>query len=151
MKVAFLKDLTGVAKAGDVKEVSEGYARNFLIPRKIAIPASAGIASNIENQVKISAARYARLDAELSKAAQEINGKDIIIEAKAGARDRLYGRVTSSDIARAIKDTTGFNIDKRKIALHEPIRQLGNHHATLKLGKGITADIKVFVKAKEAD
>ena len=150
MKVAFLKDLKGSARAGDIRDVSEGYARNFLIPRKIAIPASNGIESNIENQIKVHEARGARLDAGLSKAAKEINGKDIIIEAKAGAKERLYGRVTSSDIARAIKDTTGFNIDKRKISLDEPIRKLGIHNATLKLGKDITAQIKINVKAKEA-
>lgn len=151
MKVAFLKDLANIAKAGDIKEVSDGYARNFLIPRKIATPASVGIASNIKNQVKIHATREVRLDTELAKAAQEIGGKEVTVEAKAGARDRLYGRVTNSDIARAIKETTGFNIDKRKITLTEPIRQLGSYQATLKLAKDITAEIKVIVKAKEAD
>mgnify|MGYP001287903871 CR=1 FL=1 len=150
MKVVFLKDFTNTARAGDIKEVSEGYARNFLIPRKIATPASAGITSNIENQIKTSAARDTRLEAELSKSAQKINGKVITIEAKAGARDRLYGRVTSSDIAVAIKDATGFDIDKRKISLKESIRQLGSYQATLKLGKDVTAEIKVIVKAKEA-
>jgi len=150
LKVAFLKDLNDVARAGDIKEVAEGYARNFLIPRKIAIPASTGIASHIENQIKVHHAREARLDTELARTAQEINGKEIIIKTKAGARDRLYGRVTSSDIARAIKDSTGFDIDKRKISLPEPIRQLGSYQATLKLGKDNTAVIKVLVEAKEA-
>ena len=150
MKVAFLKDLSDIARAGDIKEVSEGYARNFLIPRKIAIPASAGIASSIDNQIKIHAAIDSRLDAQLSRIAKEIGGKEVTIEAKAGTRDRLYGRVTNSDIAWAIKDTTGFDIDKRKISLNEPIRQLGSYSATLKLAKDITAEIKVFVKAKEA-
>lgn len=151
MKVAFLKDLANIARAGDIKEVSDGYARNFLIPHKIATPASTGIASNIENQVKIHSAREARLDSGLSKSAQEIGGKEVTIEAKAGSRDRLYGRVTSSDIARAIKESTGFDIDKRKITLEEPIRHLGSYRATLKLAKDITAEIKVIVKAKEVD
>jgi large subunit ribosomal protein L9 len=150
LKVAFLKDLANTAKAGDIKEVSDGYARNFLIPRNIAIPASIGITSNIENQVKVHADRDTRLDAELIKSSKEIDGNEVTLEAKAGAKDRLYGRITSSDIAKAIKDSTGFDIDKRKIVLSEPIRQLGNYRATLKLAKDITANIKVIVKAKGA-
>ena len=150
MKVAFLEDVSNVAKAGEIKEVANGYARNFLIPRKLAYPASQGVASAIEAKLRSQAKKQAKAEAELVEMAKKLDGKEFTLEAKAGDKDRLYGRITTADIAAEIESTTGIAVDKRKIELDEPIRQLGSYEISLKPGKNITAKIKVTVTKKEA-
>jgi len=141
MRVVFLQDVPRVAKAGEIKEVADGYARNFLIPRKLALLARPQVLSQLGTR-EITKAKE---DTELMALAQQIEGKEINIKAKAGAKDRLYGSITSADIASELGKSTGLVIDKRKIELEEPIRQLGSYEITIRLAKDIVPRIRVSV------
>jgi large subunit ribosomal protein L9 len=145
MKVVFLQDVPNVAKAGEVKEVAAGYGRNFLIPRKLAALASPQAIS----QVKTSEKAQARTDEELVELAQKLEGKEVSLKAHAGAKERLYGSITSADIAAELEKVTKITVDKRKIELAEPIRQLGSYELTIRLGKDITPKITVNVIEEE--
>ena len=148
MKVIFLQDVPNVAQAGQVKEVADGYARNYLIPRKLAALAQPQAVSQIETRTK---KMEVRLTSEMNELASQIEGKEVNLKAKAGAKDKLYGSITSADIAAELQNVTGLEIDKRKIELEEPIRQLGSYEIALKLGKDITPKIKVTVTEEEAE
>jgi large subunit ribosomal protein L9 len=145
MKVVFLQDVPNVAKAGDVKEVADGYGRNFLIPRKLAALASPQAIS----QVKTGEKAQASTEEELGELAQQLEGKEVSLKAHAGAKERLYGSITSADIAAELESATGIAIDKRKIELEKPIHKLGSYELTVKLGKDITPKITVKVIEEE--
>jgi large subunit ribosomal protein L9 len=146
MRVVFLQDVPSVAKAGEVKEVADGYARNFLIPRKLALLARPHVLSQVETRQTAEGEE----DAELTTLAQQIEGKEVGIKARVGAKDKLYGSITSADIAAELKNSTKLDIDKRKIELEEPIRQLGSYEVAIRLGKDILPKIKVSVTEEEA-
>jgi large subunit ribosomal protein L9 len=146
MKVIFLQDVPKVAKAGEIKEVSAGYGRNFLIPRKLAALASPQAMSQVETSDKAKA----KTDKGLAEVAGQLEGKEISLKARAGAKERLYGSITSADIAAELERATGIAVDKRKIELDEPIRHLGNYAVTIRLGKDIMPKITVVVTEEEA-
>ena len=150
MKVVFLEDVPNIAKAGDVKEVADGYGRNFLIPKKLAALVRPEITSRLEAQRREQTKKQAKMEAELARMADQLEGKEIILKAKAGAKERLYGRVTSADIAAALERTTGITVDKRKIELAEPIRELGSFDVAIRLAKDVIPKIKVIVGEEEA-
>lgn len=145
MKVIFLEDVAKIARAGDIKEVADGYGRNFLIPKKLAAPASPETTARLEAQLKSQANKQFQTEAELVNTAKQLEGKEVIIKAKVGAKDRLYGSVTSADISAELEKITGITIDKRKIELDEPIRELGSFDIAIKLGKNIIPKVKVTV------
>ncbi len=149
MKVIFLQDVNRVAKTGEVKEVADGYGRNFLLPRRIAVPATAGAMKEMEALIKREASRRAKTEAELQELTAQLNGKEITIKAKAGAKDKLYGTITTADIAAEIEKTHNLIVDKRKIELAEPIKQVGSYDVTIKVGKDLTSTIKVTVEGTE--
>ena len=151
MKVMFLQDVPNVARAGEIKEVADGYGRNFLIPKKLALLATSSVASMIEAQLKTKAREQAQTRAEVVELAEKLDGKEISLKARAGAKDRLYGSITSADIASELKDTLELVVDKRKIEFTEPIRQLGSYEVTVRLAKDILPTIKVTVTAKETE
>lgn len=146
MKVVFLQDVPNVAKAGEIKEVAAGYGRNFLIPRKLAALVSPQAMSQAETSIKTQAGT----NEELVELAGQLEGKEVSLKAHAGAKERLYGSITSADIAAELESATGLVVDKRKIELDEPIRQLGSYELTIRLGKDITPKIKVSVIEEEA-
>jgi large subunit ribosomal protein L9 len=145
MRVVFLQDVPNVAKAGEIKEVAAGYGRNFLIPRKLAALASPQAMSQVETSDKVQA----RTSDELVELARQLEGKEVSLKAHAGAKERLYGSITSADIAAELESATGLVVDKRKIELEEPIRQLGSYELTIRLGKDITPKIMVSVIEEE--
>lgn len=151
MKIAFLEDVPNVAKAGDVKEVSDGYARNYLIPKKLGAPASTSVTQVIESKRRASARKQAQAEAEMIALGKEIESKEITIEAKKGAKDRIYGSVTAADIATALAKQTKIKIDKKKIEIAEPIRQIGKHEVTIRLSAEVTPKLKVTVVEKETE
>lgn len=151
MKVIFLEDVPHVAKAGEIKEVANGYGRNFLIPQKLALLAKSHDISAVETQLKIRARSQSQTEAELAELAKQLDGSEISLKARSGAKDRLYGSITSADIAAELLNTTGLHIDKRKIELAEPIRQLGSYEVVIRLAKDIIPQIKVSVVEKEMD
>lgn len=145
MKVVFLKDVPNIAKAGDVKEVAGGYGRNFLIPKKLATLVNPGAASQLEAQLRAQAKKQTQIEAEIAKTASQLEGREVILKAKVGAKDRLYGSITSADIAAELEKTSGVNVDRRKIELDEPIRRLGSFSLAIRLAKDIIPKIKVTV------
>jgi len=151
MKVVFLEDVLNIAKAGEVKDVADGYARNYLIPKKLAALVSAETTSRLEAQLQAKANKQTQLETELTEIANQLEGKEIVLQAKVGAKDRLYGSITSADIAAELEKVTGITVDKRKIELDEPIRELGSFDVTIRLGKDTMPKIKVVVSEVEAD
>ena len=151
MKVIFLEDVPKVARAGEIKEVADGYGRNFLIPRKLAMLASSSAIGTTEVQHRIRAKEEAQLEVEMLELARQLEGKEIILKARAGSKDRLYGSITSTDIASELENAIGLVVDKRKIELAEPIRQLGSYDLTIRLAKDMMPKIKVTVTEEETE
>jgi len=150
MKVIFLKDIPNKAKAGEIKEVTPGYARNFLLPKGLATAATAAGVEQVEAQFQREAQRQILSQTQLAELAQSLEGKEIRLKARAGIKDRLYGSITSSDIANELRRLTHLNIDKRKIELKEPLHQLGIYELTVKLAKDLEPKITVIVEEEEA-
>ena len=151
MKVIFLQDVPNVARAGEIKEVADGYGRNFLIPRNLALLASPSVISMAKMQRRIEEQKQDTDTAKLVEIAEQIEGKEVSLQARAGSKERLYGAITASDIASELESTTGIVVDKRKIELGEPIRQIGSYEVPIRLTKDIIPKIKVTVTEKETD
>ncbi len=144
MKVIFIRDVANVAKAGDIKEVPSGYARNFLLPKKYAVLADSA-ATTQRAQVLIKQEREAAAKlGELTALAKEIDGKEITIEARAG-KEKLFGSITSADIAAGLEKAYSLVVDKKKIDLAEPIHQLGFYEVVVRLGADLNPKLKVTV------
>ena len=149
MKVIFLEDVANIARSGEIKEVANGYARNFLIPQKLALPAKPETLKAVEAQLETKRRSRAKTELELQEVADQLDGKEIVLKARTGGKDRLYGSITATDIAAGIESITGLTIDKRKIELAEHIRQLGSYEVAIKLTKDITPKIKLSVIEEE--
>jgi len=147
MRVIFLEDVPNVARAGEIKEVANGYGRNFLIPKKLALLANSPVTSQLQVQPKLTT--QDQTEDELVKLANQLEGKEITLKARTGAKDRLYGSITSADIAAELQTIAGVAVDKRKLDLAEPIRQLGSYEVAIRLAKDIVPRIKVTVTAEE--
>lgn len=145
MIVILLKDLKGTGKAGDVVKVSDGYARNMLIPKGIAKEATEGNIRNLEKQKAIAAEKRAEQKAAAQKAAAEIEKVGIEIKTKGGEGGRLFGSITSKDIAQALQEQHKIKVDKKKIELDSPIKQTGEFIVPIKLYTEVAADLKVKV------
>ncbi|HUV55676.1 MAG TPA: 50S ribosomal protein L9 [Dehalococcoidales bacterium] len=151
MQVVFLQDVPNVAKAGEVKEIADGYGRNFLIPRKLALLVDSAAMAMAEKQLKVEAQRQVEADAEVMKLAHRLEGREVILKARVGAKDQLYGSITSADIASELQNGARLVVDKRKIELAEPIRQLGSYEVAIKLAKDVIPKVRVTVTAEEKD
>ncbi|MFH1662838.1 MAG: 50S ribosomal protein L9 [Chloroflexota bacterium] len=151
MKVIFMEDVSGIAKTGDVKDVADGYARNYLIPKKLAAIVSPETTNRLKAQLQAKANKQTQIETELTDIANQLEGKEVLLQAKAGTKDRLYGSITSADIAAELEKVTGITIDKRKIELDEPIRELGSFDVAIRLGKDTMPKVKVIVSDKETD
>ena len=145
MKVIFLKDVPK-GKKGEIKEVADGYARNFLLPKGLALLATPSATKAAEALSEEKAERQARQREELSKIAQGLEGKELHFKAKAGVKGRLHGAITSADIAGEFSRLTGFEIDKKRVELEEPLRHLGSYDVGINLGSGSEAKIKVIIE-----
>ncbi len=148
MQVILREDIDKLGKIGDLVKVADGYARNYLVPQKKAIEATPDNVRSMEHAKKMVADRLRKLKKEAAAEADQIKGLTITIKAKVGEEGKLFGSVTSMDIAEAAK-AQGVNIDKRKIALEEPIKRAGDYTVTVKLHADVTADFKVTVAAEE--
>lgn len=149
MKVILLQDVKAQGKKDDVVEVNDGYARNFLFPRKLAIEANKSNMNELSNR---KAAERFRAEQELKKAREQgeaLKGKSVTIYQKTGAGDKLFGAVTAKEIAEEIKKSFGIDIDKKKIVLAEQIKSLGEYKAELKLHVNVHVTITVLIAAKE--
>ena len=146
MKVIFLEDVTNVAKAGDIKDVADGYGRNFLLPKKLAVVSRPGAVAAVKAQIAAKAETE-----QMRKLAAEIEGKEITLKVKMGAKERMHGSITSANIATELQNIIGQAVDKRKIGLSDPIKQLGSFDIAIKLAKGIEPKIKLNVIEKDKE
>jgi large subunit ribosomal protein L9 len=149
MKVILIKDLKGTGFAGDIVNVSDGYARNFLFPKGIAKEASAQNLNVAKQQQQANEKRrmLERLSAE--EAAKRLNGLKVVVKAKCGENGRLFGSITAKEISDAILEQHGIEIDKKRIVMDDHIKELGETQLSVKVYAGISADITVSVEAAE--
>ncbi|MGA8942282.1 MAG: 50S ribosomal protein L9 [Thermoactinomyces sp.] len=145
MKVILLKDIKGTGKKGEIKEVAEGYARNFLIPRKMAVAATEGNVNALKDRKKREAKRKEREKQEAEALAEKLKDLKVVFSVKAGEGGRLFGSITSKQISQALKKDYQLNVDKKKIQLSEPIRSLGVTRVPVKLHPEVTATLFVHV------
>ncbi|MDY4755834.1 MAG: 50S ribosomal protein L9 [Candidatus Faecousia sp.] len=146
MKVILTQDVKGKGKKGQMIEVSDGYARNFMLPRKIAIEATADAVNTMRMNDKATAERIAREKAEAMETGKKLRELTVTVTAKGGGAGRLFGSVTNQEIADALKNQTGIALDKRKIVIAEPIKNVGTYTVTCKLGYEITAPLTVKIQ-----
>lgn len=146
MKVLLLEDVQGLGKAGDIKDVADGYARNYLIPRKLATGATQQNIKQVEQQREAVLRREAKRERELHELAKRIDEIEIRFEAHVGEQDRLYGSITSADIAKELSNKLGQEIDRHRIDLEEPIKELGTFRVPVRLGKGAVGNVTVIVE-----
>ena len=144
MEVILRQYVEHLGKRGDVVKVAAGYARNYLLPRKLALPATDGNKRHVERERKIMEVKEADEKAQSQAIAARIEAIDVVITRRVGETDQLYGSVTSADIAEFLKGK-GFEIDRRKLILPEPIKTLGEHNVPLRLHRDVTVTLKVQV------
>jgi large subunit ribosomal protein L9 len=147
MKIVLREDVDNLGRKGDMLEVADGYARNYLVPRGLALKASKGIVKQAESMRRSREVREVRDRAAAEEVAAKISGASVTITARAGEGGKLFGSVTSSDIADAVLAQSGVEIDRRKIDLVEPLKELGPAELTVRLHSGVDATIHVEVVA----
>ena len=146
MKVVLLKDVKNMGKRDDILNVSDGYARNFLFPQKLAAEATPGTLKEIERKRAAQDAREAEMRAEAMAKAELLKNKVIVLQVKCGEKGRLYGSVTSAEVAEALEKQHGIKADKRKIELGDPIRGTGIREISIWLYSGITTKMKLDIQ-----
>jgi large subunit ribosomal protein L9 len=148
MKVVFLQNVEGSGRTGEIKEVADGFARNFLLPRRLAAPATADAIKRAEVRAVAEARQQAELDEEARALAEKLAGP-IVITVRAGEKGRLYGSVTSADIAEEMSKLAGQDVDRHLLVLEEPIKEVGTHEVPLRLTRNVEATLTVEVVAEE--
>lgn len=148
MKVILNQDLDNLGKVGEVVNVKDGYARNYLLPRDLAVEATSRNVKQLDHQKRIVEHKKAKLVAAAEQFAERIAQLSVTIAQKVGEEDKLFGSVTSQSLQQALKEE-GIEVEKKRILLEEPIRQLGSYTVPVKLQQGVTADLKVTVVAEE--
>jgi large subunit ribosomal protein L9 len=146
MKVILLQDVKGKGKKGQMIEVSDGYARNYMLPRKIAVEATADAVNTMRMNDKAAAEKAAKERAEALEISKQLRAMTLVVNAKGGGAGRLFGSVTNQEIADALKAKTGIVIDKRKIVISDPIKSVGTYTVTCKLGYEISAPLTVKIE-----
>ena len=148
MKVILLQDDKALGKKGDVVNAKEGYARNFLFPKKIAVEATPANMKVLENQKKLQAEKEQEILNEAKKIEEEIMKITLVIKTKAGENGKLFGSITTKEIAEILKESHNIEIDKRKLELEDSIKSLGNYTVKVKLHAKVTAKLNVIVTEK---
>lgn len=148
MEVILREEIEKLGNRGDIVNVADGYARNYLLPKKLAVPATEANKKIIEQERQAYLRREAKLASEAEELARMLAGVTVTIAQKAGEMDQLFGSVTAKDIAEAL-EKQNFHIDRRKIHLEEPIKQLGEYKVALRLHRTVTAEIQVNVVRAE--
>jgi large subunit ribosomal protein L9 len=149
MRIVLRDDVDNLGKKGEVVDVADGYARNYLVPRGLALKASAGSQKQADAMVRNRAARERRERENAEALAAQFSGRTISIKARAGGEGRLFGSVTTSDIAEAVQKQTGAEIDRRKLALDEPLKELGGVDVQIRLHPDVVATVHVEVEAAD--
>ena len=150
MEVILKEDVPKLGSRGDVVKVAEGYGRNYLLPHKLAIEASTGNKAVIEQMKSAALRRSAKEKAGAEALAKQFDGVSVSFQRRTGEKEQLFGSVTSSDIADALTKK-GFDIDRRKIQVHEPLKSLGEFAVPIRLHKDVTAHLKVVIEKEAAE
>ncbi len=146
MKVILLQDVKGKGKKGQLLEISDGYARNYLLPRKLATEATADAINTMRMNDKATQERIAKEKAEALALSKQLREMSLVVTAKGGGAGKLFGSVTNQEIADALKAKSGITLDKRKIVIADPIKNVGTYTVTCKLGYEITAPLTVKIE-----
>ena len=146
MKVILLQDVKGKGKKGQLLEISDGYARNYLLPRKLAVEATADAVNTKKMNDKAAAEKEAKERAEAMEISKKLRDTVLVVTAKGGGAGRLFGSVTNQEIADALKEKTGIQLDKRKIVISDAIKSVGTYTVQCKLGYEITAPLTVKIE-----
>jgi large subunit ribosomal protein L9 len=146
MKVVFLQDVPLTARVGEIKEVKNGYARNFLLPRGMALPATKAYMEKAQAAARAEERRQASLDEDARTLAARIGTEPLRLQARVGETGRLYGSVTAQDIAEGLSQRAGREVDRHIVQLGEPIRQVGEYTVHVRLTRNVAADIPVIVE-----
>jgi large subunit ribosomal protein L9 len=147
MKVLFKRDVADVAKAGQVKDVADGYARNYLIPRGLAVAATSAALKQVADIQAASARHAAEAEHAAIELKQKLEAQPVVVEAKAGPQGRLYGSLTTADVASAVQRQLGATLDRRELDIAEPVRQVGSYQVTARLHPAVSATVTVEVRA----
>jgi len=147
MQIILIEDVANLGGIGDLVAVKPGYARNFLLPRKFAILASSKNVARLEHEKRIASFKLTRAKAESAEIAKKLSGTSVTIARKVGEQDKLFGSVTSHDVAQALSDK-GVQVDRRRVHLAEPIKALGEYKVPVRLRADITVEVKVVVVAE---
>ena len=150
MEVILKEDIAKLGSRGDVVKVAEGYGRNYLLPRKLAIEASAANKAVIEQMKAAAVRRSAKEKTQAEELAKQFDGLSVSFHRRSGEHDQLFGSVTSGDIAEALAKK-GFDLDRRKIQLHEPLKTLGEFTVPIRLHKDVTTHLKVVIEKEAAE
>jgi large subunit ribosomal protein L9 len=145
VRVLLTKDVDNLGRAGDVKEVADGYGRNFLLRRKLAVAAGRGAEAEAKRLREAAVKRETKDRSAAQAVADEIDNKTVVVRLKVGADDKAFGSITNQDIAAALKAQHRVEIDRHKIDLKEPIKALGEHQVSLKLHRDVNAHVNVIV------
>lgn len=148
MRVILLEDVEGLGTKGDLVEVADGYGRNYLVPRGLAEEATKGNIKSLEQRRQALLRRAEQERAAAQAQAERINAATVTVLARAGEKGRLFGSVTTADIAEAVQEQLGIEIDRRRVQLDEPIRAIGSYEVPVKLHQDVTATIRLTVQAE---
>jgi len=151
MKIVLLEDLPGRGKAGEIKEVSKGYAKNFLLPRGLALVATPTVIKQVESKLEREKLEESIDREKLVELAQQIEGREIRLKARMGAGERLFGSITAADVAEELSRSIGSVIDKKKIDIEKPFRQTGSYEVAVKLASDIKPKITVVIEEEEKE
>jgi len=149
MRVILTREVKGVGKPDDIVNVAEGYARNYLFPRKFAVPANEANLLQLEKRKKLEELKGEKMLEEAKSISERLNDAHVTVSGKVGAGTKLYGSITHADIAQAIEAQTGIKIDKRKIEIDEPIKSLGMYDVPIRLHREAVAHIKLEVVGEQ--
>ncbi len=151
MKIILLQDVEGLGKAGDLKEVANGYARNYLLPRHLAAGATPGLIANRTQRIAAEQRRLEKLAEQNRQQAERLGQVTLTFKARVGSQGRLYGSITSQDIAAALREVENITIDRRSIELPEPIRSTGSFTVPVRVATGLEPKLTVNVVDEKAD
>ena len=146
MRVVFLNDVEGVARAGEIKNVADGYARNFLLPRGLAATATAGRVQQADSRARAIAIEQERVDDAARQVAEKLAATPLVMQARVGEQGRLYGSITASDIAEALSKRAGNEIEHRQVLLDQPIKEAGSQEVSVSLTRNVRAQVTIEVQ-----
>jgi large subunit ribosomal protein L9 len=149
MKIVLLEDVPGKGKAGEIKEVSKGYAKNFLLPRGLALIATPMVMKQVESRLEREKLEESTDREKLVELAQQIEGKEIRLKARMGAGERLFGSITAADVAEELSRSIGSVIDKKKIDIEKPFRQTGSYEVAVKLASDIKPKFTLVIEEEK--